>query len=326
MTTCFAGIDLGGTNIKAGIVDENGKVLSKTSIRTEAEGGPDVVISRMCQAAQTVMDMAKISRDHVRAIGVGAPGSLDHKAGIILEPPNLPGWHNVPVRDRIQSHFNLPTTLENDANVAAWAEFWIGAGQEADSLVLFTLGTGIGGGIVCEGKFIRGFFDNGAEIGHMIIDPDGRQCGCGQRGCFEALASASYTARNAIEAMEAGAESSMKAIRNRGGEITSEVILDEMLKGDKLARDIWHQSCRYIAIGSINMAHIMNPELVVLAGGMSYAGEHLLGPVRQYYNELRGPAFGETYPQIVLAALGNDAGFIGAAGAAKLAIDLGELS
>lgn len=321
----YVGIDLGGTNIKAGLVDQDGRVLSKLSIPTEASGGPDVVIERMCRAGQEAIDKAQITKEHIRAIGIGAPGSLDHKSGVILEPPNLPGWHNVPVRDRIFDHFKIPATLENDGNAAGWGEFWVGAGKNADSLVIFTLGTGIGGGIVYDGKFVRGHFDNGAEIGHMIVEPGGRPCGCGQRGCFESNASASHIAKIALEAIEAGAESSMKQIIDQDGEITSELILKHKLQGDKLAGEIWNDTCRYIAIASINMAHIMNTELIVLAGGMIYAGEHLLEPVREFYEQLRGPVFGQTYARIVLAELGNDAGFIGAAGAANLADQLGEL-
>jgi len=320
MTQYYAGIDLGGTNIKAGVVDTEGKVLSNVSIPTEAEHGPDHVINRMCQAGQAAIDQAKLTKDQIRAVGIGAPGSLSHKDGVIIKPPNLPGWSNVPVRDRVSRQMQLPATLENDANAAAWGEFWVGAGKEAHSLVMFTLGTGIGGGIVYDGKFIRGCFDNAAEIGHIIVEPNGRLCGCGQRGCLEAHTSASYTAKIAAEAIDAGTESTMKQARDRGQEITTELIVEHMNKGDGLARDIWHQTCRYLAIGCINMAHVMNTEIIVLSGGMIYAGDDLLRPVRQYYEQLRGPAFGQTYPQIVLATLGNDAGFIGAAGAAMLTL------
>ncbi|NLX06547.1 MAG: ROK family glucokinase [Phycisphaerae bacterium] len=326
MAICYLGIDLGGTNVKAGLVEETGVVRSKISIPTEAERGPDHVIDRMILAGKMAIDEARQSPDAVRAIGIGAPGALNHKQGVIVSPPNLPGWRNVPVRDRLSGHFGLPATLENDANAAAWGEFWVGAGRTAESLVMFTLGTGVGGGIVSDGKFIRGFFDNGAEIGHMIIEPSGRLCNCGQRGCLEAYASASHTARIATDAILAGRESSMKQILDRGEAITTERIVEHMGRGDALATETWQQTCRYIAIGCINLTHIINPEMIILSGGMVYAGDTLLVPVRQHFEALRSPAFESSYPQIVLAELGNDAGFIGAAGAAKLAESLGELA
>ncbi len=325
MAENFIGIDLGGTNIKAGVVGRSGTQLSKVSIPTCSELGPDGVVQRMCQAAESAMTEASLDKGDIDAIGIGAPGALSHKRGVIISPPNLPGWSNVPVRDMIGGHFNLPTTLENDANAAAWGEFWVGAGKGTDSLVIFTLGTGIGGGIVLNGRFIRGFFDNGAEIGHMIIDPNGEKCNCGQQGCFEAHASASHTARIATAAIQSGRTSSMKAILDQGGEIDTELILKHKLAGDGLAEEVWDATCKAIAVGSINLSHIINPEVIVLSGGLVYAGDELLKPIEKHFRQLRSPAFGDNYPRIVLAQLGNDAGLIGAAGAAKLARDLGEL-
>jgi len=325
MSKYYAGIDLGGTNIKAGVVDPQGNICSRISILTEAQLGPDHVIERMCHAVRQAASKANLKTENIRALGIGAPGALNHKQGIIVAPPNLPGWRNVHVRDRLSERLKLPATLENDANAAAWGEFWVGAGKNADSLVMLTLGTGIGGGIVVADRFIRGFFDNGAEIGHMIVNPQGRMCKCGQRGCFEAHASAYHTARAAEESIRAGRESSMKTILDAGGQITTELIVEHIQRGDKLAHEVWEQACKYIAIGSINLAHIVNPEMIILSGGMIYAGDTLLGPVRRYFSQLRSPTFGESYPRIVPAELGNDAGFIGAAGAAKLACDLNEL-
>lgn len=324
MSEHYLGIDLGGTNIKTGVMDPAGRVCSKLSVPTEAKHGPDDGIDRMCRAGRDAVEQAGLEMDRIRAIGIGSPGPLNHKQGTV-SPANMPGWQDVPLRDRIGRHFDLPTTLENDGNVAAWGEFWVGAGRDADSLVMFTLGTGIGGGIVVGGSFIRGFFDNGAEVGHMIIDPRGRMCNCGQRGCFEAHASAAHTANMATEAVQAGRRSSLKDVLDCGESITTERIVEHMQAGDELAREVWHDACKAIAIGTINLSHIINPELVVLFGGMVYAADLLLDPVNEYYKSLRSAIFADNYARIVPAELGNDAGFIGAAGAAKLRAERGEL-
>ncbi|MFA5863422.1 MAG: ROK family protein [Phycisphaerae bacterium] len=321
----YLGIDLGGTNIKTGVVDENSKVHSKVSIPTGVVGGPDEVIPRIFEAGRQAIVQAGLTIGDICAIGIGAPGPLHHKKGIIIALPNLSGWENFPIREKISSHFHIPATLENDANVAAWGEYWAGAGKGKHSLVMFTLGTGIGGGIVYHGRFIRGFYDTAAELGHITVEPNGRKCNCGQRGCVEAYASAANTAKIAVEGLQAGAKSSMKAIYDRGEPINTEIILDHMLKGDQYARDLWHQTCRYLAIACEDMNHVINPELIVLAGGMVGAGDHLLLPVQKYYEELQGYVFHGNSSQIVLAKLGGDAGLVGAAGAAKLNEELGEL-
>jgi len=314
----YLGIDLGGTNIKAGVVDEHAKIRSKVNLPTGAVGGPDEVLSRMCRAGDQAIKEAGLKTEDIRVIGVGAPGNLSHKKGIIIAPPNLPGWRNVPVRDRISAYFKRPATLENDANAAAWGEYWAGAGKGKHSLVMFTLGTGIGGGIVYDGRFLRGFYDTAAELGHIIVEPNGRQCACGQRGCVEAYASAMNAANIAMEELRAGRPSSMKAVLDEKGSITTETILNHMLNGDDYARDIWDRTCRYLAIACVALNHTINSEIIVLAGGMVNAGDHLLTPVRKYYWDLQGPVFGDASPQIVLAQLGSDAGLVGAAGAAKL--------
>ncbi len=179
---------------------------------------------------------------------------------------------------------------------------------------------GIGGGIIQDGNILRGAYENAAEIGHMIVQPNGRICNCGQRGCLEAYASASNTAKIAIEAIQSGTQSSLKNALDTEGTITSRTIVQHMQNGDKLAGDIWQQTCRYLAIGCINIAHIINCQMIVLSGGMTEAGEQLLKPVQKYYQQLRWNIDSQmqTYPPIVLAKLGNDAGLIGAAGAAML--------
>jgi glucokinase len=322
----YLGIDLGGTNIKTGVVDDNAQVLSKYSTPTCVEGNhSDTILKRMGQAGEVAIEQAGLTADDIAAIGVGSPGVLNHKEGLILAQPNIQGWKDVPVRDAISKYFkNKPTTLENDANAAAWGEFWAGVGKGTNSLVMLTLGTGVGGGIVYGNRFIRGYRDNAAELGHIIVQPGGRQCNCGQFGCLEAYASATNSAKIGMERLRASEPSSMKAVLDEKDCITTETILNHMLAGDALAKDLWLDTCRYIAIGCLTLNHTINAEIIALAGGMVGAGNHLLDPVRKFYTDLQGHIFRKVCSSIVLAKLGNDAGFVGAAGAAKLKIEIGE--
>mgnify|MGYP000231293004 CR=1 FL=1 len=321
---CFVGIDLGGTNIKGGVVDEDRKVLSRVSIPTEASKGPDHVIKLMADLVGRAIKEAGLSPKGIDAVGIGSPGSMSHTQGIIIKPPNLPGWKNVPLRDRIKELTGLPTTLENDANAAAWGEYWAGAGRGTRHMVMFTLGTGVGGGIITDGRLLRGHFDNGAELGHMIVQPGGRLCGCGQKGCLEAYASASYTGRRAQEAVEAGEPSVLRETFERTGQITSEDVVKAANNGDTLAGRVWDETCFYLAVACVNMQHATNPERILLAGGMTGACNALLDPIRRHAAEMTWKA-ADDLPEIIFATLGNDAGFIGAAGAAWLARQEGEI-
>ncbi len=322
---CFVGIDLGGTNIKGGVVDEDQQVLCKVSIPTEAEQGPDHVIELMADLVERLIGEPGIGRDRVDAVGIGSPGSMSHTHGIVIKPPNLPGWENVPLRDRIKDMTHLPTTLENDANAAAYGEFWAGAGRDVQHMVMLTLGTGVGGGIVTDGRLMRGHFDNAAELGHWIVQPGGRPCGCGQRGCLEAYASAHYTAQRASEALQEGQASSLNDVLEAKGKITSKDVVQAATDGDDLARRILDETCNYLAIACVNIQHATNPELIVLAGGMIAAGEEvLLNPIRNKAAELTWKA-ADDLPEITFATLGNDAGLIGAAGCAWLGRQEGEI-
>ncbi len=229
------GIDLGGTNIKFGLMNTSGQIVCKLSIPTEGQGGPDHVIQRMCDGTLEVISKAGLAKDRVLAVGIGAPGAMSHKLGMIIAPPNLPGWSNVPLRDRIAAGTGIPANLENDANAAAYGEFWAGGGRGTQDMVLFTLGTGIGGGIIIEGKLLRGYFDNGAELGHMIVVPNGRLCGCGQHGCVEAYASAHFTAVRAVEAVKAGEKSVLKERLDKGLPVETPHVVEAAKAGDALA-------------------------------------------------------------------------------------------
>lgn len=309
------GIDLGGTNIKFGVMKTSGEVVQRYSSPTEAQHGPDHVIRRMCEGTLEVIRQAGLPKERVLAVGIGSPGPMSHKQGMILELANLPGWNNVPLRDKVAAGTGLPANLENDANAAAYGEFWAGGGKGTKDMVLFTLGTGIGGGVVIDGKLLRGYFDNGAELGHMIVVPNGRLCGCGQHGCVEAYASAHFTAVRAVEAIKNGEKSVLKERLDKGLPVETPHVVEAANAGDALAARIWDETCRLLATACVNMQHFSNPQKILLGGGMIGAGKYLLEPVRKHFLDLAWKV-AKDYPEIEFATLGNDAGFLGAAGLA----------
>ncbi|MGE3808865.1 MAG: ROK family protein [Gemmataceae bacterium] len=314
----YVGLDVGGTNMKAGVVDDAGKPLSSISLETEASKGQEHGLERMCESIRQAAAAAKVSMSQIAAIGVATPGTMDIHRGIILDPPNLKPWQNVPVRDHIGQVFGKLTAFQNDANAAAFGEFWVGAGREARSMVLFTLGTGIGGGIILDDHVLEGAHSHGGEVGHMRIESkNGRLCGCGQRGCFEAYGSATSVVKRTQEALDAdGGKSALHQILKAGKELTARNIFDAADKGDELAQHIVDETAFYLAIGATNLMHIVNPEMVVWAGGMIAAGEKFLNKVRDYVKQLAFPVPADN-TKLAYAQLGGDAGFIGAAACAR---------
>lgn len=305
------GIDLGGTYIKGGACDATGRLLHKQSITTEAEQGYKHVLGRMALLVHELR--ARVGKaDSPTVVGVGAPGPMSHSAGMIYKAPNLPGFDHVPLRDDLARQTGLPVTLENDANAAAYGEFVAGAGAAVSSMVMLTLGTGIGGGVVLDGKLWRGAFDNAGEVGHMIIVPGGRDCPCSQAGCLERYASANAVAERLAEAVAAGAASILAPRVHARQDFDARDVLVATESGDALAQRIWEEACLYLALGIVNLQHVLNPQLVVLAGGLINAGDKLLKPVQAHFNRLSW-TIAPDHPQISLATLGTDAGTIGAA-------------
>lgn len=305
------GIDLGGTFIKGGLIDQRGAVVQRDAIETQSERGADHVIARIAALVQ------RLRGDHnVVAVGVGAPGPMSHTAGVIYAAPNLPGWKNVPLRDLLSRATGVPCELENDANAAAYGEFCAGAGQQVDDLVFLTLGTGIGGGVVIAGELVRGRFDNAGEVGHMIVEPGGRPCPCGQAGCLERYASARAIGLRVSEAIRGGAASALQPMVAAGNEPDAADVQRAADAGDALCRDIWDDACRYLAVACCNLRHLLNPELIVLGGGLINAGPALLQRVQTHFDRVCWKIAPDA-PQIVLATLGTDAGIIGAAALAR---------
>lgn len=311
----FVGVDLGGTNIKAGLVDAEANVQCSFSVPTEVDKGTEQVVSNIAGCAERAIREAKVDRRLVAGIGIGSPGPMSHRQGLIINPGNLPCMKNVPLREIIRKRTGLNVTIENDANAAAWGEYWAGAGKGVKDLVMYTLGTGVGGGVITDGRMLRGFFENGAELGHMLVNPGGRECSCGQLGCLEAYSSAYFLARHAEELIKAGRPSCLKTRMDAGETLMAEHIVEAAKAGDALAGEVWDKTCYYLAVATVTMQHVINPERVVLAGGLIAAGDFLIQPIRKYQKQLAWKLLDDR-PQILFATLGNDAGFIGAAGCA----------
>lgn len=303
------GIDLGGTNLKAGIVDTDGKILHRLSIKTNSHADSQIISSQILSLITEIIQSAHRKESDMIGVGLGSPGLVDKKGETILFSPNLPRWRNIPIKRIVAERFSKPCILENDANAAAWGEKWVGAGKEVRSMVMLTLGTGIGGGIVIDNKLWRGANNVAGEIGHMVIQMDGPHCNCGNRGCVEVYASATGMVRRFKDVLKSGKTSSLKI----SDEITAKMINDVALQGDSASLDIIEETGRYLGIALINIMHVLNPEMIVLAGGMIGSGELLMNPIRQVTQQ---GAFEASYKdtKIVFSQLGNDAGIIGAAG------------
>ncbi len=300
--------------MKAGVVDDAGRPLSAVSLPTEAHRGQEFGLERMCETIRQAVTAAGLQLSDIAAIGVATPGLMDIPGGMILDPPNLRPWKNVPVRDHVYRVFGIPTAFQNDANAAAMGEYWAGAGKEVASMALFTLGTGVGGGIVIEGKVLEGRHSHGAELGHTKIEMTRpRQCGCGRFGCLEAYASATAVVKRAHEALnEIPGPSTLRDLLQRFGELTARDVFQAAANGDELAARLVEETAYYLAIGAMNVMHTIDPDMVVFGGGMTAAGEPFLQRIRAHVRELAFPVPAEN-TEIRYAQLGTDAGFIGAA-------------
>jgi len=308
------GVDLGGTNVVVVLMSEAGKVIADTRFSTRADKGPDFVIKNISENVKVMINKAKIEVKDVTKLGIGAPGPLDSKKGIVLVAPNMPGWKNIKLKDDLEKYLKIKAGVENDANCATFAEKWIGAGKNADNVVGFTLGTGVGGGIVIDGKLLRGVTNTAAELGHITVELNGRECGCGSKGCLETYASATGIARTAVEMIKQGRQSIItEMVKGSLSKITSKLVYEALVQKDKLAEEVWISFIRYLAAGVASVINVLNPEVIVIAGGVINAGEKLFAPL---LDETRKRAFAAPFAacKILPAKLGEMAGAIGAAG------------
>jgi len=315
MTDRCVGIDLGGTFIKFVSTDRNGGASEVFELPTVASG-PEGLVAQMARGARMAMEKDGLSPDQVPGVGVGSPGPLDLAAGVVLASPNLAGMVNVPLRDMIAEQLDLPVVLENDANAAAYGEYMSGAGKGASDIVVLTLGTGVGGGVVIGGEVLHGAHQIGAELGHMILVPDGEPCGCGQHGCLEQYCSAKFMADRAMARISAEKpQTTLSEVIEAKGSIDAKDINEARAAGDTFAAEVWDQTARYLALACVSYCRIFDPDKIVLTGGMAKAGDDLIDPVRKHFGDLDW-TMTDARTELTIAALGSDAGAIGAAGVA----------
>lgn len=317
----IVGVDLGGTNIVAGALPEDGsEVVALRSEPTRANQGAEAVIDRIVRMIDTVIAetiaQTGITRKDVVGIGVGAPGPLDRERGVVVTTPNL-GWTNFPLRDVIAERTGLPVRIDNDANCATLGEWWLGAARGATNVVGMTIGTGIGGGIILNGRLYHGSSDVAGEIGHTTIDVTGRRCKCGNYGCLEAYASGPSIAERAREAL-AGDDGSLllRLVNGEPEKITAATVYEAAQRGDDVALEVVRETARLLGAGVANLLNIFNPDVVVIAGGVTHAGDALFEPLRR---EVRKRAFRPAVDacRIVPGTLPGSAGVVGAVAAFK---------
>ena len=306
-------VDIGGTKIMTAIISDNGRILAKDTCPTLAGEGVQAVIERLFIASDSLLNQHNMKSSQLGGIGIAAAGAIDSGRGLITLSPNLPGWRDVPLGEIVRERYRVDAFLVNDASAAALGEHRFGAGRGVSNLILLTLGTGIGGGIIINGEIYLGACGSAAEIGHMVIDVNGPECGCGNRGCLEALASGTAVARDAIRRLSQGERSSLtEMVGDKIESITAEQIGIAAQDGDELALDVLSQAANYLGMGMVNLVNIFNPEMIILGGGMAELGGLFIDPARRVVAEKAFPISVQAV-RIVTAQLGNEAGVYGAA-------------
>lgn len=306
----YIGIDLGGTNIAAGVVDSEFKIIAKASTPT-ARPRPCAEICRdMAKVALEAVKEAGLDISDIESVGVGSPGTVNSDTGVIEYSNNL-DFYNEPVADYIAAELNKPVYVENDANAAAYGEFIAGSAKGAKNAVCITLGTGVGGGIIIDGKIYSGFNFAGAEIGHTVVEVDGVECTCGRKGCFEVYSSATGLIRMTKEAMDADPSSKMHEMM--GDHVSGRLAFNAMRAGDESAKKVVDKYIKYLAVGITNTINIFQPEILCIGGGVCNEGDALMVPLREQVKEQVYSKRSSRNTEIVRASLGNEAGIIGAA-------------
>lgn len=300
------GIDLGGTKISGALADLDGKVMAQYTIPTNAHEGEEKVLNRIFEVINKILSDGDKDADEIKAIGIGSPGPLDAKKGVIITTPNLP-FKNFNLTEPIKEKFGVPAYIDNDANVAAIGEYIFGAGKGTENMVFVTVSTGIGGGAVLNGKIYRGNTSNALEIGHMTLEKNGPRCNCGNYGCAEALASGTAIGKRAKEAVLQERFTTLKNYED----VSSYEVFKEAKNGDEVALEIVNTSLEYLGICVANLVTTFDPEVVIIGGGVSKTGEVLFGKVREVVNQRCFSSMADSC-KIVPAALGTDAGVIGA--------------
>jgi len=301
----IVGVDLGGTTFTVGLVDESGKIIKRLTRETHVEEGKDRVMERIAEAVNDV------TTEDVEYVGIGSPGSIDRDRGIVRFSPNFPDWWDVPLADEIERRTGKKVFIENDANSFVLGEKWFGAGKNYDHIVALTLGTGIGGGVITHGRLLTGSTGIGAELGHIVIEPNGPVCGCGVRGCLEAVASGTAIKKFAMESYKKFPDSKIFAMAGGPDKVTPKDVFEAVLLGDRLATLIRDRVVDALARAIASYVHTFNPQVIIIGGGISRAGDVLFDPLNEKVNDYVMPSFLGTF-KIVRSKLLDDAGVLGA--------------
>lgn len=308
----YAGVDLGGTNIVAGIVDEEYKIISKAERKTNLPRPGEEICADIADLVKEAAKIACISLSDVVSIGIGTPGIANTDSGVIEYSCNL-GFNDFYMAKEIKKHIDMPVYIENDANAAAYGEFLAGSAKGANDAVCITLGTGVGGGIIINGRIYSGFNYAGAEVGHTVIDPSGPQCTCGRKGCFEVFSSATGLVRMTREAIKEHPDCIMAKMAESDGKVSARHSFNAMRMGCEIAKDVCDKYIKYLALGITNMINIFQPDVLCIGGGVCNEGDELLVPVKEIVSKEVYTRNSPKNTKIVIATLGNDAGIIGAA-------------
>jgi len=278
----YAAIDLGGTKIYTVLGDGKGDVLAEELVATRAQDGPEAVLEQLVQSVSVLLAKKKYSPADLQAVGICAAGFFDWQKKLLVHSPNMSGWSNVPLESELSGRLGLPVLAENDANAAALGEARRGAGAGADDQIFVTVSTGIGAGLILNGQIYRGAAGFAGEVGHMVVKPDGFPCGCGRRGCLETVASGTAIARAANTALRNGRRSLLNQLAEEsGGKLGAPQVFTAAGLGDSLAGEILAEAAYYLGVGLVNLVNLLNPQVIVIGGGVAAAGEQLLGTLRE---------------------------------------------
>ena len=310
MTKKRIGIDVGGTNVKVALVTDEGQIIYSDSVPTRAEMGYEYTVNNIKQAIYDLMKETNTQAQDIEGLGFGFPGQVDYKTGIVKLLPNIPGWVNVPIAQIMEDEFHIPTRIDNDARCAALGELFTGAGKGCENIVCVTVGTGVGSGIIINGKVVRGASNAAGEIGHIKLEmKDGLICGCGDTGCMEAYVSAPSIVAMAEDYIKGGKSTKFREMANP--EISAYIVAEAAKAGDKVAQRIFKIMGEYLGIGLSSVVNLLNPEKIIIGGGVADAGDIFLNPVRETIKS-RAMEISGNAVQVVPAELGNRAGVIGA--------------
>ena len=320
MKKMAVGVDIGGGSVKLGLVLRSGKIIARDVFQTEPKAGVQTLVSALTASIKRLLLYAKKQGEEVIGVGIGAPGPICHKTGLVYSLTNIRGWKSVYLGRRLRKRLKLPVFIDNDANVMALGEFYYGAGVGTKNLITLTLGTGIGGGLIIDGRLFRGPFFSAAEVGHMIINEKGPLCACGTRGCIEAYVGSGYFTRLVKKRLKREKSLLKKWIHEKGVFITPRLVAEAARQGDAFSKQIWKETGEHLGTVLAGLVNLLNPEKIILGGGIAQSGDLLFGPVR---DTIKKKAFliASSSVKVVSAQLGVDAGIVGSA---ALVFSLGE--